>query len=747
MKEIKSYDKEIIEKLLQDISKDDNNQYDAICNLKSLIENAIESIRVNTSLTYTEREAAQTEIEEIKKIYENAVSKCNEQVQEKLVLENPLEYITLVDATVQEKVMPLLDEDSQRNIINKKPQLIILVKDDLKKEILMEKRLNDECWQIIIKNEPNLDLKKLYSFSNGSYYEYRESDFEKEIVKYFENLKDKNSMVSQIRNFDIVAWEEKNGSSNIKETREDILKKLFANKHFSLEVQPFIIEILIENSDFYNSCDMSRQWLCLNKNIIYEKFSELYGQDKLEKYKDILESSLDEKNARLLEMLFVNEGIIKKVSPNKILNYIELQQKLEKNREVKSKPLSLIAEIKRDRKILKQQFDDIIFEAYGEKARDIVASRSGLTLEDIHNTEILNKNITENFRMGFVHELVSYSIYGINDFIRISKNSEELEGFKLLYNIMSEKLGENVTTMQMCILRFPKYVSLLKDAQKQNLDDISRENLAKVCSWPINLCGIKSVSELNNLPQKFQNAVNQKTNVGQMSDRICYDFMNMELDSEEVIFDYLNPEIAETENLSDYERKLLLFFQHKENGFKIKNLEDIRQATENSIDISSIFLEQYIIRKKIKENQMKEFNTELTNIEKIHQAEKEGIYGTKTLKIGDIELIDFGSMPVNLASHDPTMNESHMRCNMKDIQDQYLAYDGMEGISTISARPMSECISRDYVEGGIHYLYWDFKDNEIMALYANDRGGDAKVSHERKLVISYGHSTTSIKRI
>lgn len=746
MKEIKSYDKEIVEKLLQDISKDDNNQYDAICNLKSLIENAIESIRVNTSLTYTEREAAQTEIEEIKKIYENAVSKCNEQVQEKLVLENPLEYFTLVDATVQEKVMPLLDEDSQRNIINKKPQLIVLVKDDLKKEILMNKRLNDECWQIIIKNEPNLDLEKLYSFSKGSYYEYRVSDFEKEIVKYFENLKDKNSMVSQIRNFDIVAWKQ-GGSNNIEETREDILKRLFANKHFSLEVQPFIIEILIENSDFSLNDSIREQWLRLNKNIIYEKFSERYGQDKLEKYKDIIESSLDEKNARLLEMLFVNEGIIKNVSPNKILNYIELQQKLEKNSEVESKPLSLIAEIKRDRKILKQQFDDIIFEAYGEKSRDIVASRPGLTLKNIHNTEILNKNITENFRMGFVHDLLSYNIDGINDFIRISKNSEELEAFKLLYNIMSEKLGENVTTMQMCILRFPKYVSLLKDAQKQNLDDISIENLAKVCSWPINLCGIKSVSELNNLPQKFQNAINQKTNVEDTPNIITYDFMNMELVSEVVLFDYLNPEIAETENLSDYERKLLLFFQHEKIGFKINNWKDIRQATENNIDISSIFLDQYIIRKKIKENQMKGFNTELTNIEKIHQAEKEGIYGTKTLKIGDIELIDFGSMPVNLASHDPTMNESDMRCNMEDIRDQYLTYDGSEGISTISARPLAEETGHGYLESGIHYLYWDFKDNEIMALYANDRGGDAKVSHEKKLVKSYGGSTTSIKRI
>ena len=738
MKEIKSYDKEIIEKLLQDISKDDNNQYDAICNLKSLIENAIESIRVNTSLTYTEREAAQTEIEEIKKIYENAVLKCNKQVQKKLVLENPLEYLTLVNRVVQRDVIPLLDTET----------LMMCAEENVKKVILSNTEITSKEWQTVINNESNLTLNKLVDFFQYAMYSYsEEKDNLKEVMKFFSGLSDKNEMVRQVRELDI-------------KQRDKIINSMISNNSdeniFSTDdLGPTIFDILVENSDILHT----KVWEKFNINIIYEKFTQKYGIEKLEQYKSIIEQALQSNDSNLINLLFVDEGIIKNVSSDKVLNYIKNWNELEKEEEILlKKRLPISVDVKKKRKQLKDNSDEIIFDAYGEKARKIVANRPGLTLRDIENTEILSPNVTNNFREGFIHDLLSYDIEGINDFVRISQNQDELEAFKLLYSRMSNKLGENVTTMQMCISRFHEYSSVLKDANKQELSEEQLENLEKVCSWPVNICKIQNVDELTELPSKFKKAINTYSywrGEHVLNCKLEEDIMVTNLSGEETIFDYLNLNNMSLETLSIDEKKLLNYCINKENGLLKRISVDrlLQQAEANNIDISSIFLNQYTLIKKIKEEQMKQFNEELTNKEKIYEAEKEGKYGTKTMKIGDIELIDFGNMPVNLASHDPNMNNSSVSFYGQspqgdDGRNEYLTYDGKKGISTISAIPIAE--STEPLPNGNFYLYWNFKENEVMCLYearAENDYSDGVVSDKKKQVVSEGFSNRHIKRI
>ena len=110
-------------------------------------------------------------------------------------------------------------------------------------------------------------------------------------------------------------------------------------------------------------------------------------------------------------------------------------------------------------------------------------------------------------------------------------------------------------------------------------------------------------------------------------------------------------------------------------------------------------------------------------------------------------------MPVNLASHDPNMNNSSVSFYGQspqgdDGRNEYLTYDGKKGISTISAIPIAE--STEPLPNGNFYLYWNFKENEVMCLYearAENDYSDGVVSDKKKQVVSEGFSNRHIKRI
>ena len=700
----------------------------------------------------TQRIIASTEPEKLEK--------CSVDVQKALAEENPKVYILYAQKSVQKEIFPLLDDKSQKDIISKDKSFILSAKEIVKKDILAEKSIDSTEWQTIISNEQNLTLDKLIHFFEQSGFSYSyDKDTLKETIKYYISLSDKSEFIKQFQGV------------NIKQ-RNRLLDRLTTYMDVSnIQTNNFqsdMLEIMLENTDIlYNDgidgkYPMHSVWNKFDINIVNKKFEQKYGNEKLEQYQSIIEKAFKTNDLKLINLLFVDESIIKKVSSEKVLNYIDNWKELE-NEEyiINVKHLPISYDIKRKRKQLKDDFDDIVLEAYGEKAQKIVSSRPGLTLRDIENTEILSDNIVGNFREGFVHDFLSYDIEGTSDFVRISKNKEDLEAFKLLYNRMSSKLGENVVTMQMCISRFPEYASLLKNAKKLELSEEQLNNIDKVCSWPVNICKIDNVNELNDLNEKFKKAIDEYSHWRDariLDSKLEKDILRTNLNEETILFDYQNPDNLSLETLSKEEKQLLDFcYPNRDEEYLYRPLDlsvdKLRQAKDAGIDLSSIFLNQYTVREKIKEDQMNRFNKEMTNMEKIYEAEKEGKYGTKVIKIGNVELIDFGSMPVSFASHKPNMNNSFVSfyggmTETKDGMNQYLEYDGTDGISTISALPIVEStdqISRD------SYLYWDFKDNEIMSLKESggtpNTNGDGMVSHKKKQVKSTGISNRTIKRL
>ena len=97
-------------------------------------------------------------------------------------------------------------------------------------------------------------------------------------------------------------------------------------------------------------------------------------------------------------------------------------------------------------------------------------------------------------------------------------------------------------------------------------------------------------------------------------------------------------------------------------------------------------------------------------------------------------------MPVNFAIHDPSMDNSGV--NVINIQDDYLSYDGKRGVSTISAGAATSN-GRNNEKGGC-YVYWNFDNNEIVAL-KDENDNDAQVFRGKKAIVSHGASDTSLK--
>ena len=129
-------------------------------------------------------------------------------------------------------------------------------------------------------------------------------------------------------------------------------------------------------------------------DFILSKITELYGEDKAQKYKEFI------KHVKNSESLFVNDiiklflqeksNIIEKVAPEKIITFLE-KVLINKKRQSDEEEAEYYNE-----------FFDIIKDAYGKKALEILKERPGLNFENIENMEIFCEEVLNNFSKGFI---------------------------------------------------------------------------------------------------------------------------------------------------------------------------------------------------------------------------------------------------------------------------------------------------------------------------------------------------------
>ena len=483
--------------------------------------------------------------------------------------------------------------------------------------------------------------------------------------------------------------------------------------------------------------DMSNYTHSINFSIpfIETKFKELYGEGKWSEYSSLF----NDKNAVntsdiLFSIINGKNSIVLKNDSKKVVDFFKLMGKSNKS--------------DYDNAALYNEFYDLVANTYGKEALYFLKERPGLNYSDISNIEIFNPNILNNFRKGFIDDLLSYNFGGYtNELIEICNNPEELKSFKLLYDRFSTKLGENVETMLLTFSRYDEYKEILQEATTTDIKDASTlEKIDALCMWPKNILNVKHVSELDGLEEKFSSFMEK------------YAEWSPEVNE---VFDFKNP----------YDSQVFYRFTMDElyniKGYVAENNDNLKKDSIllsnilNKIDsnlywflieyknhdgnLTNCFENLYELLNDAREYSMEYFrNHVVTDKEYIDNKIATHSDDAESMSIYGLEVYDLGKMKVNFASHSYDMNNSVSKADFLRMQKEYLTYDSKSSISTISAYPVVGA-NTDFSSN--RYIFWDFNDNIVMNLFArseNSAGRDGVVSWQPKRIVSGGNSNCSL---
>ena len=155
---------------------------------------------------------------------------------------------------------------------------------------------------------------------------------------------------------------------------------------------------------------------------------------------------------------------------------------------------------------VKELFFSIIYNAYGEKALQILNERKDLDVYNINSLEIFDDRILNNFSPAFVNDLLSYNIVEVSSFFNIVKDDNDLKLFKKYYEVLSKVFGKNVETMQKAISEYYYVDELLKNIDIENLSE------KQFTSFLSCICGNRNEFNINTLEEldKFDEIANQQ---------------------------------------------------------------------------------------------------------------------------------------------------------------------------------------------------------------------------------------------
>ena len=476
--------------------------------------------------------------------------------------------------------------------------------------------------------------------------------------------------------------------------------------------------------------------------FIETKFKELYGEGKWSEYSSLFnDKNFVNTSDSLFSIINGKNSIVLKNDSKKVVDFFKLMGKSDKS--------------DYDNATLYNEFYDLVANTYGKEALYFLKERPGLNYSDISNIEIFNPNVLNNFRKGFIDDLLSYDFSSYtNELIEICNNPEELKSFKLLYDRFSTKLGENVETMLLTFSRYDEYKEILQETTTTGIKDASTlEKIDALCMWPKNILNVKHVSELDGLEGKFSSFMEKyaewSPEVNEVFDfENPYDFQVFNRFSMDELYnikgyiaenkDNLKKDSILCSNISD---NIFRFFV----GREFDRYSFLMEYKNNGGNLTNCFENLYELLNDAREYSMEYFrNHVVTDKEYIDNKIATHSDNVESMSIYGLDIYDLGKMKVNFASHEYDMNNSVSLANSLKMQKEYLTYDSKAGISTISASPIVGA-NTNFSSNG--YIFWDFKDNIVMDLYArteNWGGSDGKVSWQPKRIISSGWSNSSL---
>lgn len=492
-------------------------------------------------------------------------------------------------------------------------------------------------------------------------------------------------------------------------------------------------DIFLENLS-YGDMSSSTHSIKFSIPFIETKFKELYGEGKWSEYSSLFnDKNFVNTSDILFSIINGKNSIVLKNDSKKVVDFFKLMGKSNKS--------------DYDNAALYNEFYDLVANTYGKEALYFLKERPGLNYSDISNIEIFNPNILNNFRKGFIDDLLSYDFGGYtNELIEICNNPEELKSFKLLYDRFSTKLGENVETMLLTFSRYDEYKEILQEATTTDIKDASTlEKIDALCMWPKNILNVKHVSELDGLEEKFSSFMEK------------YAEWSPEVNE---VFDFKNSYDSQVFNRFTMDELYNIKGYVAENNDNLKKDSILVSNILNKIDsnlywflieyknhdgnLTNCFENLYELLNDAREYSMEYFrNHVVTDKEYIDNKIATHSDDVESMSIYGLEVYDLGKMKVNFASHNYDMNNSVSQADFLKMQKEYLTYDSKSSISTISAYPVVGA-NTDFSSN--RYIFWDFKDNIVMNLKARTENysGDGVVSWQPKRIVSAGDSNCSL---
>lgn len=385
----------------------------------------------------------------------------------------------------------------------------------------------------------------------------------------------------------------------------------------------------------------------------------------------------------------------------------------------------------------KANFEQIILNTYGDKAKKILESRKELDVYAINSLEIFDNRILDNFSEEFVHDLLSYNIRDFSSFLNIVKNENEFSLFKQYYAMLSNVLGKNVETMQKAISEFYYNKELLENINNKALNEEQYTNLISILCGTKNQFDIKTIDELDNYNEIANKALLeeiktlQKTrNIYEMRGLIISNIFGID---ESVIADLnLLFDIDKSKSImTDSEREIIQcidFIIHETDFEKLKQLANEltgKQGIRNPIVLQTAIT-------KVKEHSIEILNSRLLSKDKLDTicSDKQKSDNIRKENIDGVDIYYFEGFSLKeIEAGFIAHNASN--ANGRDFMEN----EGQEGMSTISARLYMD--ENTIISQQPHYLFSEIFSEDLIAYQEHDAG----IAHPPKLVKSYSGYT------
>ena len=491
-------------------------------------------------------------------------------------------------------------------------------------------------------------------------------------------------------------------------------------------------------------------------------FERMFGKETLEKYKKSIELIFDshinkqeifnvylsesnygkeldgflqqgEMPLENLKMLF-NKNIIKNNPPSLIEQYLQA--------DLKDKDTSDL-------------FKEIIKNAYGEQAKEILESRPNVNIHSINSLEIFDERILGQFGEAFVHNAISYNLRDFSAFLYTIKDPLKAEDFKIYYKALSEICGENIETMQKAISEFHSVEKLFANVRNADLTERQYSNLISVICSRKNPHKISTLDELEIYDEIVINGIKDEIkklgpdeDTDYIKNLICQQILGIDYFSysdygRDICFLTKLYDIQSEHNRKDmYEKEELdmldvinFIVKEKSNEKLAEFINDIGQISKKGIQ-TPVVLRNAL--SKMISNQTKILNQSLTSIEKLdEECKKEGSGVTfreeDGIKYYDLEGIPFAFLETDI-------------CIEKKIDNEFsVSYEGQASNNAICCRLVNSQNEKDSLCGhNNHQLYFNIYPNMVIAA---SFGRDAGTTHTPKQVRNRGVVDTKITNI